>query len=66
MKTFEQWLKANRHCELPKGEVNASWFIERGLPMIVECCCCCMSMALPNSYVDEEGNIYCSDCKGDD
>ena len=66
MKTFEQWLKEHRHCELPKGEVNANWFIERGLPMVVECCCCTMTMALPNAYIDDEGNIYCADCKGDD
>lgn len=62
MKPFAEWLMENRQCELPEGNVDASWFIERGLPMIVECCCCTTTMALPNAYIDDEGNIYCSDC----
>lgn len=64
MKTFEQWLKANGYPEMPKGTVNAEWFIEHGLPMIVECSCCTMTMALPNALIDDEGNIYCHDCGG--
>lgn len=64
MKTFEQWLKENRNCEMPKGNVDAGWFIEHGLPMIVECSCCQMTMALPNALIDDEGNIYCHDCGG--
>jgi hypothetical protein len=62
MQTFEQWLKENRQTEMPKGDVDASWFIERGLPMIVECSCCTMTMALPSAMIDDEGNIYCSSC----
>ena len=66
MKTFEQWLKENRHCEMPKGTVNAEWFIEHGLPMIVECSCCTMTMALPNALIDDEGCVYCSTCGSDE
>lgn len=66
MKTFNEWLKENRMCEMPKGSVDAGWFIERDLPMIVECSCCGMTMALPNAYIDDEGYIYCANCKGDD
>lgn len=66
MKTFNEWLKENRMCKMPKGSVDAGWFIERGLPMIVECSCCGMTMALPNAYIDDEGYIYCANCKGDD
>lgn len=53
-------------CEMPEGSVDAGWFIERDLPMIVECSCCGMTMALPNAYIDDEDYIYCMNCKGDD
>lgn len=66
MKSFTQWLKDNCNAEMPKGTVNADWFYERGLPMVVSCACCEMTMALPSAFVDDEGHIYCSDCKGDD
>ena len=66
MKTFEQWLKDNRGIEMPKGDVDAGWFDEQGLPMIVECTCCQMTMALPNAYIDEDGHTYCSGCAGHD
>ena len=63
MKPFDQWLKENYNIEMPKGNVDASWFAEQGLAMIVECKCCGMTMALPNAYIDDEEWIYCSDCK---
>ena len=66
MKTFAEWLKETHHCKLPKGEVNTYWLAKHGLPMIVHCTCCKMTMALPNAYIDDKGNIYCADCKGDD
>lgn len=66
MKTFTKWLKENYNEEMPKGTINESWFIERGLPMIVHCSSCEMTMALPNTYIDDKGYTYCSTCKGDD
>lgn len=66
MKTFKQWLKDKYNEEMPKGTVNAEWFFERGLPMIVECACCEMTMALPSALIDDNGKVYCSDCGGDD
>lgn len=66
MKTFAQWLKDSYNMEMPKGTVNASWFVENGLPMIVECSCCTMTMPLPSAFIDDDNCIYCSDCKGDD
>ena len=66
MKTFAEWLKANTGENMPEGSVNAAWFYERNLPMVVECTCCGMTMALPSAFVDEDGSIYCSSCKGDD
>ena len=66
MKPFVKWLKENRNIEMPKGDVNAIWFYEHNLPMVVECKCCEMTMALPSAFIDDEGYTYCSDCKGDD
>ena len=44
MKTFEQWLKANRpSATLPEGNINGSWFRANGLPMIVQCTNCQMT-----------------------
>lgn len=64
MRTFAQWLKVKRNIEMPKGDVDAGWFFDNDLPMIVECACCQMTMALPNAYIDDEGYTYCSDCSG--
>lgn len=66
MKTFEAWFRENRKADMPKGNIDADWFVERGLPMIVECSCCTTTMALPNAMLDDEGNIYCSSCGGDE
>lgn len=65
MKSFTKWLKDTHNMEMPKGTVDASWFVDHGLPMIVQCSCCTMTMSLPNAFVDDEGYTYCSDCKGD-
>ena len=66
MKSFVQYLKDELDEEMPKGNVDANWFINRGLPMVVECKCCQMTMALPNAFIDEEGYTYCSGCAGGD
>ena len=66
MKSFAKWLKDKYNEEMPKGTVDAGWFIERGLPLVVECRCCTMTMPLPSAFIDDEGTVYCSDCKGDD
>lgn len=65
MKTFEQWFNERHHNKLPKGNLDAWWFIEHSLPMVVECKCCTMTMALPSAFIDEDNYAYCSDCKGD-
>lgn len=65
MKTAEEWLKKELDIEMPKGNINGSWFVEHNLPMIVECSCCRMTMALPSAYVDDNGCIYCGECKGE-
>ena len=62
MKSFSEWLKDNGE-ELPKGNISGTWFVEHGLPMIVECTCCGTTMTLPSAFIDNEG--YTS-CKGDD
>ena len=64
MKTIEQYLKEKRGIEMPKGEINGTWFAENGLPMVVSCTCCGMTMALPSALIDDEGYIYCASCAG--
>lgn len=66
MKSFSKWIYDNEGIEMPKGTVSGAWFVEHGLPMIVHCTCCEMTMALPNTFIDDNGYIYCSSCKGDD
>lgn len=63
MKTFKEFLKECNE-EMPQGEVNALWFEERGLPMIVSCTCCGATMALPSAMIDDDDYIYCRDCAG--
>lgn len=62
MRTAETYLKEELNIEMPKGEINGSWFAENRLPMIVECSCCGMTMALPSAMIDEDGCIYCPNC----
>ncbi len=66
MKTARKWLEDEFKIEVPHGTVNGSWFIKHDLPMVVECCCCCSTMSLFSAMIDEDGNIYCSSCAGDD
>lgn len=65
MKTFEEWFKENYNEDLPADSINAGWFFDRNLPMIVECACCGMTMALPSALIDDEGYTVCSSCGGD-
>ena len=62
MRTAETYLKEEMNIEMPKGEINGSWFAENDLPMIVCCTCCDTSMALPSAMIDDDGTIYCSSC----
>ena len=62
MKTFEQWFEENYNEKMPTGNINAEWFFDRDLPMIVECRNCCTTMALPSAMIDDDGYIYCSNC----
>lgn len=66
MKKFSEWIAGNGDYFPLSGAVSASWFAERGLPMIVECTCCGMTMALPSAYIDEKDYIYCADCAGEE
>lgn len=65
MKTFKEWFEENYKEPMPTGSINAEWFFDRDLPMIVECACCCMTMALPSALIDDEGYTVCSSCGGD-
>ena len=62
MRTAERYIFEELGVEMPKGEINGSWFSENGLPMIVECSCCGMTMALPSAMIDDDGHCFCSSC----
>lgn len=63
-KNFKSWAKEN-NIEFPETDIiNGQWFVDNGLPMIVECTCCGSTMALPSAYLDENDYIYCSSCIG--
>lgn len=64
LRTAEQYIKEEFDIEMPKGNINGSWFAENNLPMIVSCTCCGSTMALPSAMIDEDGHIYCSSCAG--
>lgn len=66
MMTAEEWIKKNKGVEMPKGQINGGWFVANGLPMIVECQCCGSTMALPSAMVNEEGDVFCKSCVGED
>lgn len=66
MKTFKEWFEEHHTKEYPKGNINGEWFANHGLPMIVECSCCTSTLVLPNALIDEEGNIYCTSCGGNE
>ena len=66
MLTAEKWIKKNIGVEMPKGQINGEWFYANDLPMIVQCQCCESTMILPSAMIDEEGNIFCKSCVGED
>lgn len=65
MKTAEQYLKEKLNIEFPEGEeIEASWFRENHLPMIVMCEDCGTTMTLPSAYIDKRGYTFCASCAG--
>ena len=62
LRTAETYLKEEMNIEMPKGEINSSWFSENHLPMIVKCSCCEMTMALPSAMIAEDACVYCPSC----
>lgn len=46
------------------GGITGEAFDALGLPLVVACSGCEMTMAFPNSYVDQHGRIWCDDCGG--
>lgn len=63
-KNFKNWAKENG-IKLPETTtINGQWFVDNGLPMIVECTCCGSTMALPSAYLDKDNRIYCGSCIG--
>ena len=66
MTTFEKWYENVSGQQLPKGNINAEWFVEQQLPMIVKCTCCGSTMVLPNAYIDVDLCTYCKECAGID
>lgn len=63
MKTAERYLSEDLGLDYPKTPVvSGKWFSDNGLPMIVSCTCCGMTMALPNAYINNEGECFCSSC----
>lgn len=65
MKSFTEWYKdVSGGHEPPHGNIPYEWFLERNLPMIIECACCGSTMILLNSYVDENDYTFCPSCAG--
>lgn len=64
--TAEQWLKKAMNIEMPKGQIKGEWFFANDLPMVVRCQCCESTMILPSAMIDDEGNIFCRSCIGED
>ena len=62
MRSAESYILEEMGIEMPKGEINSSWFDENNLPMTVKCSCCGMTMATPTAMVDDDGNCYCPFC----
>ena len=60
------WIKEEMGIELPKDNIPGSWFAENHLPMIVRCTCCDTSMVLPSARIDDDGEIYCPSCAGEE
>lgn len=67
MKTFYQWYKEVSGKDISKQKTfHSEWFVERGLPMIVECTCCGLIMPLPTAFIDESNYLYCSTCASEE
>lgn len=64
MRTFAQWLKATKGIEMPQGDIDAGWFEEHNLPMIIGCIYCGTRMEIWDAYIDEDDLVYCADCAG--
>jgi len=63
MKTFYQWYKEVSGKDISEQKTfSGEWFVERDLPMIVECTCCGATMALPTAFIDDDNYLYCSTC----
>ena len=63
MKTFKQWFEASFPNEtIPEKVIPGDWFAKHGLPMVVACTCCTTTMALPSALIDEDDQVFCSDC----
>lgn len=66
MKLFcNYWNDENPTDPVPTGSINGGWFAQRGLPMVVACTCCGMTMGLPSAWITDDGECYCSDCRGE-
>ena len=68
MKNFREWLKENcPEVEIPEGPIiSGSWFAKNNIPMVVACTCCETTMVVTSALIDEDGQIYCSSCAGED
>lgn len=66
LRTAKRYILEEMGIEMPKGDIRGSWFVENGLPMIVECSCCGMTMVLPSAMIDDDGHCYCSSCAYED
>ena len=62
MVTFREYVRNHFNVEMPEGNISGLWFSQNSLPMVVRCACCDMSMASPSAWIDEDGNVFCSDC----
>ena len=62
MKTFAEWLKANRGEDLPQGSISGAWFVERNIPMIVACTNCESTMCVVSALINEDNETFCTTC----
>jgi hypothetical protein len=66
MKTAKEYIEEKWGIQFPEGNISGAWFVENGLPMVVECTCCRMTMVSLSALIDDEGQIFCPDCAGYD
>lgn len=45
-----------------EGSVSMGTFLAHNVPMVVACTYCEMTMTLPGSYINENGQIFCREC----